>query len=33
MPRINGDGGDEIFVGDSLEEGEGMRLAVDPFRG
>ena len=31
--HINGDGGDEIFVGDSLEEGEGMRLAVDPFRG
>ena len=33
VPRLNGDGADEIFVGDSLEEGEGMRLAVDPFRG
>jgi len=33
VPRINGDGADEIFVGDSLRQGEGMRLAVDPFRG
>jgi len=33
VPCINGDGADEIFVGDSLGEGEGLRLAVDPFRG
>ena len=33
VPRINGDGANEIFVGDSLREGEGLRLAVDPFRG
>ena len=31
--RINGDEADEIFVGDSVGEREGLRLAVDPFRG
>ena len=33
VPRMNGDGADEIFVGDSLGEGEGPEACYGSFRG